>query len=384
MWEKAFFAKKSVGKRVGRRKNTIKWGLHVKKALGGFLLFAALCAALACFGGIGSKAASVSMIYAATAVLSLAAVVGYRFLIRKMEPWFVLLFCSVFVVNAGYLALSLSKTLQCALWANRLSYLGSVFLPLSMLMIILNTCRLKYGKYLPKVLLGLSAVIFLIAASPGILDVYYKEVSLSVVNGTTVLEKVYGPLHCIYLFYLLGYFLATAAVLFHPCASRNVDSAIHAVVMSAALFVNIGVWLLEQFVRIDFELLSVSYIVSELFLLLLCLLIQRDTEVKTEQIPAPAQEETTLPAETQPEQPAAKAIEEQCAYFASQLCTLTPTERVIYDFYLEGKSTKEIMAALNIKENTLKYHNKNIYGKLGVSSRKQLVSIAAAIQGSDV
>ena len=42
------------------------------------------------------------------------------------------------------------------------------------------------------------------------------------------------------------------------------------------------------------------------------------------------------------------------------------------------------MAALNIKENTLKYHNKNIYGKLGVSSRKQLVSIAAAIQGSDV
>ena len=158
-----------------------------------------------------------------------------------------------------------------------------------------TACPIWVGKYLPKVLLGLSAVIFLIAASPGILDVYYKEVSLSVVNGTTVLEKVYGPLHCIYLFYLLGYFLATAAVLFHACANRNVDSTIHAAVMSAALFVNIGVWLLEQFVRIDFELLSVSYIVSELFLLLLCLLIQRDTEVKTEQIPAPAQEETTPP-----------------------------------------------------------------------------------------
>ena len=355
----------------------------MKKNIGIVLLFILLCTLPTCFG-VGNKAASASIIYAATAVLSLATAVGYRFLIRKRDPWFVLLFASVLVVNTGYLALSLSGTLSAALWANRLSYLGSVFLPMSMLMIILNTCRLKYGKYLPKVLLGLSAVIFLIAASPGILDVYYKDVSLTVVNGTTVLEKVYGPLHCIYLFYLLGYFLATAAVLFHPCASRNVDSAIHAVVISAALFVNIGVWLLEQFVRIDFELLSVSYIVSELFLLLLCLLIQRDTEVKTEQIPAPAQEETTLPAETQPEQPAAKAIEEQCAYFASQLCTLTPTERVIYDFYLEGKSTKEIMAALNIKENTLKYHNKNIYGKLGVSSRKQLVSIAAAIQGSDV
>ena len=355
----------------------------MKKNIGVVLLFILLCTLLTCFGGVGSKAAGLSAIYAATTVLSLATAVGYQFLIRKRDPWFILLFASVLIVNTGYLALSLSGTLSAALWANRLSYLGSVFLPLSMLMIILNTCRLKYEKYLPKVLLGVSTVIFLIAASPGILDIYYKEVSLTVVNGTTVLEKVYGPLHCIYLFYLLGYFLATAAVLFHACVNKNVDSAIHGVVMSAALFVNIGVWLLEQFVRIDFELLSVSYIVSELFLLLLCLLLQRDGEVKAEQIPAPAQAETAVPAETQPEQPVIKTIEEQCAYFAAQLVTLTPTERVIYDFYLEGKSTKEIMAELNIKENTLKYHNKNIYGKLGVSSRKQLVSIAAALQNSE-
>ena len=42
--------------------------------------------------------------------------------------------------------------------------------------------------------------------------------------------------------------------------------------------------------------------------------------------------------------------------------------------------TKEIMNSLNIKENTLKYHNRNIYGKLGVSSRKQLMEIAAALK----
>lgn len=352
----------------------------MKKNIGVILLFILLCTLLVCFGGVGNKAAGLSAIYAATTVFSLATAVGYQFLIRKRDPWFILLFASVLIVNTGYLALSLSGTLNAALWANRLSYLGSVFLPLSMLMIILNTCRLKYEKYLPKVLLGVSTVIFLIAASPGILDIYYKEVSLTVVNGTTVLEKVYGPLHCIYLFYLLGYFMAAAAVLFHACVNKNVDSAIHGVVMSAALFVNIGVWLLEQFVRIDFELLSVSYIVSELFLLLLCLLLQRDGEVTAEQIPAPVQAETAIPAETQPEQPVAKTLEDQCAYFSAQLVTLTPTERVIYDFYLEGKSTKDIMAELNIKENTLKYHNKNIYGKLGVSSRKELMKIALMLE----
>ena len=30
---------------------------------------------------------------------------------------------------------------------------------------------------------------------------------------------------------------------------------------------------------------------------------------------------------------------------------------------------------MNITENTLKFHNKNIYGKLGVPSRKELLRI---------
>jgi len=362
----------------------------VKKNAGVVLLFALCCAVLARFGGIGSKAASVSAVYAATAALSLFAAAGYWFLIRKKDPWFVLLFSSIFVVNTGYLALSVSKTLEGALWANRLSYLGSVFLPLSMLMAILDTCRMKYAKRLPALLLGVSAAVFLVAASPGVLDIYYKEVSLSAVNGTTVLEKVYGPWHCLYLFYLLAYFLATAGVIFHACANRNIDSALHAVFMSAAVFVNIGVWLLEQLVRIDFELLSVSYIVSEIFLLLLCLIIQRSRDEADEQTQpdkpdapcppqAPAADE---PAPSPSEQPHAASPEEQCAYFAAQRVHLTPTEHIIYDLYLDGRSTKEIMAQLNIKENTLKYHNKNIYSKLGVSSRKQLIALASMLKES--
>ena len=34
----------------------------------------------------------------------------------------------------------------------------------------------------------------------------------------------------------------------------------------------------------------------------------------------------------------------------------------------------------SITENTVKFHNKNIYSKLGVSSRKQLLEISRAIE----
>ena len=355
----------------------------MKKAAGVVLLFLVLGALLISMDSIGSKMASITMIYTATAAFSFAMLAAYWMLIRKKDPWFILLFSSVFIVNTGYLALALSKTLEGALWANRLSYLGSVFLPLSMLMIILNTCKLKYPKFLPGLLCGTGALIFMVAASPGILDIYYQEVSIATVNGITVLEKVYGPWHSVYLLYLLGYTLATVVVILHACTGRNMASAIHAIFMSAAVFVNVGVWLLEQLVRFNFELLSVSYIVSEMFLLLLCLLMQCEASASA-LFPVPAGESAAAAAENhpdaQPAEPSAvKTPEEQCAHFAAQRAALTPTERAIYHYYLEGKSTKEILSEMNIKENTLKYHNKNIYSKLGVSSRKQLLHIASLI-----
>ncbi|MBQ5770817.1 MAG: hypothetical protein IIW08_06545 [Clostridia bacterium] len=351
----------------------------MKKTLSTLLLFILLGAGLIFLCGAGSKAAGLSAIYASSSVLSLAIAVSYAFLIRKKSPWFVLLFSSVFVVNTGYLALSLSKTLSAALWANRISYLGSVFMPFSMLMLILDACNFTYKKRLPALLLGIGAAVFLIAASPGVLKIYYKEVSLAKIGGATVLEKVYGPWHSIYLMYLLAYFIATARVIIlHACSGKNFVSVIHAAFMGAAVFVNIGVWLIEQFVRIDFELLSVSYIVSEMFLLLLCLLIQ-NAETQNESAPAQPPKSSELRTGHPHCASADRTIQEQCEHFAARRASLTPTEHAIYQFYLEGKSTKEIMEEMSIKENTLKYHNKNIYSKLGVSSRKQLIEIATLL-----
>ncbi len=60
--------------------------------------------------------------------------------------------------------------------------------------------------------------------------------------------------------------------------------------------------------------------------------------------------------------------------------TLTPAERRIFGYYLAGKNVKEILSIVSIKESTLRYHNKNIYSKLGVNSLKQLLRYAALMQ----
>jgi DNA-binding NarL/FixJ family response regulator len=68
------------------------------------------------------------------------------------------------------------------------------------------------------------------------------------------------------------------------------------------------------------------------------------------------------------------------AQFLSGINTLTPTEHKIFSLYLEGKTVKEIIELSNFKESTLRFHNRNIYSKLGVNSLKQLLRFAALMQ----
>lgn len=347
----------------------------MKRNYRSILLIMCMLFSLTGCGPIGDKTANMGILYGVTTLLAMLLIIAYGSYIRKKDAWFLLLFSSVFIVNLGYFSLAISSTLEEALLANRISYLGSVFLPLSMLFIIMNVCKLKYSRWFVGFLLCISTVVFLIAASPGYSDIYYRSVTLAKVNGITVLNKVYGPWHSIYLYYLISYFSAMIGAIFYAIAKKKISNSLHAVIILSATFVNIAVWLAEQLVHIDFEFLSVSYIITEIFLLLVTLLVQEISF--TQFIPVAAKPETSEESDNSiiSEVPDQEMLEKG-KYLVTQLPTLTPTEKTIYDYYLNGKAAKEILVLLDIKENTLKYHNKNIYSKLGVSSRKQMIELA--------
>lgn len=335
---------------------------------------------------IGNKNSNLSLIYFISAMLSLLLLIGCCLFVKQKKRWFVLLFSSVLVVNIGYTFLSVSSCLGMALQANRIAYLGSVFLPLAMLMNILNVINIKYSKWVPITLFCIAAIIFLITASPGVLDIYYKDVSFEVINGVSTLIKVYGPLHPLYLFYLLGYFTAMVTIIIRASIKKTIESTTHAVILASAVFVNIGVWFIEQIVSIEFEVLSISYIISELFLLGVHLVVNENQRlreiVKQVEIAQTFSESDKNSTNTMLENPLSTVEIDSSRFeiFVNGINQLTPTEQAIYNAYIARVTTKEIMANLQIKENTLKYHNRNIYGKLGVSSRKELLEVYKQIK----
>ncbi len=341
----------------------------MKKNFSGILLMLIMAIFLSGCSTIGSKTANMSVIYLVTSIVSLLLLIAYFIFIEKKEIWFSLLFISVFIVNTGYFLLSVSETLEKALVSNRIAYLGSAFLPLSMLMTIINVSRLNYRKWVPAVLLGITLIALFIAASPGYSDIYYKSVTLEVINGVSFLKKEYGAWHTFYLYYLVLYFALMIAITIYAAAKRNIKSGIQSAIILVSVFVNLCVWLLGQLIDMNFEFLSVSYIISELFLISVYLMVQNvESRLNAVSKSSAVSEDSPTGKET-----ISEMYMEKCRYLKKNVSTLTPTEKVIYNFYLSGKSTKEIMKELKITENTLKFHNKNIYSKLGVTSRKQLL-----------
>lgn len=164
---------------VGKGVFTKKCGevCAIKRRLGVYVVcLGCILALLSGCGATDSRVGELVFIYGAAMVISVLLLIGYCTLARNKTGLYVLLFSSVAVVNIGYFWLSVSPTLGQALMANRLAYLGSVLLPLAMFLIIRNVtnCKANYPLFL--VLLSISGVVFLIAASGGILDIYYKEV----------------------------------------------------------------------------------------------------------------------------------------------------------------------------------------------------------------
>lgn len=306
--------------------------------------------------------------YAIMAVIATALLIGYTAFVRKKEPWLFLLFVCVSIVNIGYFLLSVSKTLEFAIIANDIAYFGSVFLSMCMLLAIIRLCGFEIKKRLFITLTVIGGIMFAVIATAGILPWYYKEVTLTYVDGAAKLEKVYGVLHPLYLIYLIGYFSAMVTCIVQSIRKKMIASPRHASLLAAIVFGNMAVWFVEKFIPGDFEFLSVSYLFSEVVLLAVHWMMQ--DYVRIDLVPKPAARVAIDVAAMPMEEKVLKVLS-----FLKAGEMLTSREREILEFVLHNKKRREIAEELCLSENTIKTYTRTLYGKLGVSSREELYAL---------
>ena len=314
-----------------------------------------------------------SLVYGAVALISALLFVGYFLLSKKRNSEFLALFFCVGVSNSGYFLMSVCHAMTVAKIANGLSYFGGAFSILVMLYIIFDVCQIKKKKLITWILTAISITVFAIAASGDWLGLYYRALSLEVVNNSTRLVKDYGPLHSIYTIYLGSYVAIMLACIVYGAGTKKLASIRYTVFLFVTVLLNVGVWLVEQVIQEEFEFLAVSYVATAILLLLiynmLCdygiiqpgegiVSVQMLTQLNTRQINPGA-----LPP----------AMEAMFHNFAEKVKTLSSAERRIMQYYMDGYDIGDVPDLAYISIHTVKKHNRSIYQKLDIASRDELM-----------
>ena len=321
-----------------------------------------------------------SIAYGILCVISLALIGVCLAVDRKKDICLLLLFISVFVCNLGQFLISVAPSLSFALNGNRIAYLGQVFLPLLMLKMILDLCSLNYKKWLLPTLSLISIAVLFVTLTPGFFPCYYKNVSIEVADGVTRLIRDYGPLHLLYYIYLLSYFALMLIVIIHSAVKKKITSTLHTTFLLCAVLCSIIIWFAEQFFPRGFEFLTVSYVISELFILLLYGILQEygirgengsiiiaNTSKKAEEYLSGAiqsdDDSTALFSE--------KDID--CILACEKIVSrITEREKEVLIKLLANKQRKEIADELFVTESTIKKHTSSIYAKFNVANRFEL------------
>lgn len=291
---------------------------------------------------------------------------------RREEFWLLGLVICVSVVNLGYLLISLSNTIDSALLSNKVVYLGQVFIPMCMLMIITKLCGFKFNKGLKGALVFLAFVMFSIVCTTGYTDWYYTNVSIEKYAGATVLHKEYGFLHPSNLIYVALYFLAMVFILIFSFKRNKRTYQKQATIMLIIVLGNILMWLVQKEIPWKFELLSITYLMSAGSFLFVTIMLQDYVHINDIPIYSPKeQEKLGVDILTMPMEKKIKKV----LYFVKDGELLCTREREILELILANKKRKEIASELFLSENTIKTYTRTLYSKLGVTCREELYSL---------
>ncbi len=310
--------------------------------------------------------------YAICLIAAVGLLIAYSVMVKNKEFWLLMLYISISVVNLGYFLMSLANTVEFAVFSNDVAYLGSVFLSACMFLTIVRLCGFGVKKAHVITCVSLAVVMFAIIVSSPMLPFYYKSVDIEIINGAAKLVKVYGVLHPLYMVYLLGYFAVMIGTIAHSVRKKKMGNPKFAGFIAAIVCSNIVVWAFEKLVNWEYEFLSVTYIISELLLVVVYwmmedYILKRDVPVFT----SARGEQLGVDIATMPMNVKIGKV----LLYVKQGESLAPREREILEMILENKKRREIAECLHLSENTVKTYTRTLYAKLGVSSREELYAL---------
>ena len=210
-------------------------------------------------------------LYVAMAIVPLVVLFYFFFFSKGRYDIHSIILCIVIgVANIAYLFLALSTNLNEIILANKITYIGGLFAPYLVFLIVSRICEVTppriFSCFLFIATIGVLALVF----STGYSHIYYDEIYLKYWNGIAYIDKTYGPTHVLYLILLYGEIAVSLGIVVHTLIKKRSISKRTVIILLLAVIASSIVYLLERMFGIELDLMPFVYSVSLVVTVLLC------------------------------------------------------------------------------------------------------------------
>ena len=188
---------------------------------------------------------------------------------RRFDFNITVIFILIAITNIAYYLMYQESVPDAAMLANKIVYIGGCFLPWAIAKCVANLCKIHISNVVSAIFFFLSAGMYACVLTIGKNELYYKDFSLEKVNGVWVAHKTYGPLHKMFYFLVIGYFLASLIAIVYSYFKKNeVSRVLLYLLFLPQAFTTLG-YLLQKLLKTEVDFLPVFYVMSEIVYLII-------------------------------------------------------------------------------------------------------------------
>lgn len=188
---------------------------------------------------------------------------------HRTKSYYTTMFHVISIQIAGHLFLALSTDLNEAILANKMAYIGAVYVPMLFFLGELTLCNIKIPVKLNIFLFTVSTAVIGLAATAGWSDIFYKKIELVQRNGMTDFTAVYGPAHMLLNVVLGLYLISGFIVLVYSLIKKKNISYKNLLGLVVIGFLGIGSFFVSRELQSDMLVMPAVFLAMEFILIII-------------------------------------------------------------------------------------------------------------------
>ena len=179
-------------------------------------------------------------------------------------------FYAILVTNFGHWLLGFSESVEGAVIANKVNYLGASFLPMFMFFALLQICKIKIPRWLSLFLVIMSFGVCALSMTVGYFPAYYVTIEYVVRGGVGNYVATYGWGHSIFNAFLVGYVLLDIWIIVRAILRQKMVSLKNITAMIVGEIATILSFFLARFLECDMLVMPCVFVFDQIVLLYIC------------------------------------------------------------------------------------------------------------------